>query len=286
MPLVDHLIELRNRLVYAVGAMFVAFLICYIFASDIFDFLVAPLAQELRDAGQAELAVSLETATEAGDSSGAVIQLETPAEPVDQAGPTLVYTSLPEVFFSYVKVAFFAGAFIAFPIIATQLYLFIAPGLYRREKHAFLPYLVAAPILFFLGGAMVYYAIFPLAWKFFLSFQTTGENGGVSIEVLPRVGDYLNLVMKMIFAFGLAFQLPIALTLMARAGIVSADALRRKRKFAIVGVFVVAAILTPPDIISQVGLAVPILALYEASIFLARMIEKRRAEREAAEETG
>ena len=196
----------------------------------------------------------------------------------------LVFTGLPEVFFSYVKVAFFAGAFIAFPIIATQLYMFIAPGLYRREKRAFLPYLIAAPILFFLGGAMVYYVIFPLAWAFFLSFQMTGGEGSASIEVLPRVGEYLNLSMKLIFAFGLAFQLPIALTLMARVGIVNAAGLRKKRKFAIVGVFIFAAILTPPDIISQVGLAVPILALYEISIWLAHLIEKRREDQERAEE--
>ncbi len=261
MPLIDHLIELRNRLVYAVGAMFVAFLVCYVFASDIFNFLAAPLVTELE-------AIGVETSTQESDDGGI----------------SLVFTGLPEVFFSYVKVAFFAGAFIAFPIIATQLYLFIAPGLYRREKHAFLPYLIAAPILFFLGGAMVYYVIFPLAWSFFLSFQTPGGDGEVAIEVLPRVGDYLNLVMKLIFAFGLAFQLPIALTLMARVGIVNAAGLRKKRKFAIVGVFVFAAVLTPPDIISQVGLAVPILALYEISIWLAHLIEKRREEQERAEE--
>ncbi len=261
MPLIDHLIELRNRLVYAVGAMFVAFLVCYVFASDIFNFLAAPLVTELE-------VIGVETATHTEDGGGA----------------TLVFTGLTEVFFSYVKVAFFAGAFIAFPIIATQLYMFIAPGLYRREKRAFLPYLIAAPILFFLGGSMVYYVIFPLAWSFFLSFQTAGGNGDVAIEVLPRVGEYLNLVMKLIFAFGLAFQLPIALTLMARVGIVNAAGLRKKRKFAIVGVFVVAAVLTPPDIISQVGLAVPILALYEISIWLAHLIEKRREEQERAEE--
>lgn len=248
MPLLDHLVELRNRLMYAAIALFVAFIVCYIFASDIYAFLADPLIRQL------------------GPDQG------------------LIYTQLTEVFFTNIKIAFFAGTFVSFPVIAHQVYLFVAPGLYKVEKKAFLPYLIAAPILFFLGGAMVYYGIFPLAWKFFLSFQNAGDDGSLRIEVLPRVADYLSLTMKLIFAFGLAFQLPVALTLLARVGIVSAAGLAKRRKYAVVGVFVVAALLTPPDIISQVGLAIPVLLLYEVSIWLARATERKRAAREAAEE--
>ncbi|HEX6267703.1 MAG TPA: twin-arginine translocase subunit TatC, partial [Burkholderiales bacterium] len=158
------------------------------------------------------------------------------------------------------------------------------PGLYRNEKQAFLPFLAATPVLFFLGGAMVYYFIFPLAWRFFVSFETSGADGSLPIELEARVGEYLSLVMKLIFAFGLSFQLPVALTLMGRVGLVSSQGLARNRKYAIVGVFVVAAIITPPDIISQVGLALPIILLYEISIFAVRIVERRRAEAEAAEE--
>jgi len=250
MPLLDHLIEFRNRLVYSVGALLIGFVTCYIFAEHIYAFLVQPLADALQGEGR-----------------------------------RLIYTGLTEVFFTYMKVAFFAGLFLTFPIIAAQLYLFIAPGLYRNEKHAFLPFLIATPVLFFLGGSMVYYVIFPIAWQFFLSFETlAATEGTLPIQLEARVGEYLGLVMKLIFAFGLAFQLPVALTLMARVGIVSSEALAKKRKYAIVIVFAVAAVLTPPDIISQIGLGIPILILYEISIVLARMVEKKRARQEAEEE--
>jgi sec-independent protein translocase protein TatC len=249
MPLLDHLIELRNRLMWACGAIFVGFVICYLFADHIYAFLVQPLADIYQG----------------------------------QTGRRMIYTGLTEAFFTYIKVAFWAGAFLTFPIVAAQLWMFIAPGLYRNEKQAFLPFLIATPILFFIGGAIAYYVVFPLAWRFFVSFETAGGPETLPIELEARVGEYLSLVMKLIFAFGLSFQLPVALTLMGRVGLVSSEALSRNRKFAIVGVFVVAAIITPPDIISQVTLAIPILILYEMSIFAVRIVERRRAEAEAAE---
>jgi sec-independent protein translocase protein TatC len=250
LPLLDHLIEFRNRLMYSAIAIFLGFLVCYFFAEHIYQFLVQPLADIYQG----------------------------------QTGRRMIYTGLAEAFFTYVKVAFWAGSFLTFPFVAIQLWLFIAPGLYRTEKRAFLPFLAATPVLFFLGGAMVYYFIFPLAWRFFLSFETPGGHGTLPIELEARVGEYLSLVMKLIFAFGLSFQLPVALTLMGRVGLISADALARNRRYAIVGVFVVAAVITPPDIISQIGLAIPILVLYEISIIAVRMVERRRAEAEAAEE--
>jgi sec-independent protein translocase protein TatC len=249
MPLLDHLIELRNRLMYSCAAIMIGFLICYFFAEQIYAFLVRPLADIYEG----------------------------------QTGRRMIYTGLAEAFFTYLKVAFWAGTFLTFPFVASQLWMFIAPGLYRTEKQAFLPFLVATPILFFMGGAMVYYFIFPLAWRFFLSFETPGGEGMLPIELEARVGEYLSLVMKLIFAFGLSFQLPVALTLMGRVGLITSEQLARNRKFAIVAVFVVAAIITPPDIISQIGLAIPILLLYELSIIAVRIVEKRRAEAEAAE---
>jgi sec-independent protein translocase protein TatC len=249
MPLLDHLIELRNRLMYACGAILIGFLGCYFFADEIYAFLVAPLAD--------------------------IYQGET--------GRRMIYTGLTEAFFTYLKVAFWAGAFLTFPFVAAQLWLFIAPGLYRKEKQAFLPFLIATPILFFMGGAMVYYVIFPLAWRFFVSFETPGGPGTLPIELEARVSEYLSLVMKLIFAFGLAFQLPVALTLMGRVGLITSEQLARNRKFAIVGIFAAAAVITPPDVISQIGLGVPIILLYEISIIAVRMVEKRRAEAEAAE---
>jgi sec-independent protein translocase protein TatC len=250
LPLLDHLIELRNRLVYSCAAILAGFLLCYFFAEDIYGFLVQPLADIYQG----------------------------------QTGRRMIYTGLTEAFFTYVKVAFWAGAFLTFPIVATQLWMFIAPGLYRKEKQAFLPFLLATPVLFFAGGAMAYYFIFPLAWRFFIGFETPASETSLPIELEARVSEYLSLVMKLIFAFGLAFQLPVALTLMGRVGLITADQLAKNRKFAIVGIFVVAAVITPPDVISQVGLAVPILALYELSILAVRLMERRRAEAEAREE--
>ncbi len=248
-PLLDHLIELRTRLIRSLVAIFVLFIVCYIFAEDIYAFLVRPLADAL-----------------------------------DREGARLIYTSLPEVFFTHLKVAFFAAMFLAFPVVANQMWRFVAPGLYKNEKGAFLPFLVLTPILFFAGGALVYYAVFPLAWKFFLSFETAGAPGVLPIQLEAKVNEYLSLVMKLIFAFGLSFQLPLVLTLLARVGIVTSKGLAEKRKISIVLAFVAAALLTPPDVITQFSLALPIILLYEASIFAVRMVEKGRAARLAAEE--
>ncbi len=244
MPLLDHLIELRRRLLWSVVAFLLAFFLCYHFSSQIYSFLAEPLAHVLESRGESR---------------------------------RLIYTSLTEAFFAYLKVSFFGAAFLAFPIIAGQIYLFVAPGLYRSEKRALLPFLLATPILFVAGAALAYYFVFPVAWSFFISFESPGGGGGLPIELEAKVGEYLDLVMKLIFAFGVAFQLPVALSLMAKVGIISSKSLKRYRRYAYVGMFVIAAVLAPPDVITQIGLAMPLIALYELSILAARIVEPKPA---------
>jgi sec-independent protein translocase protein TatC len=246
MPLLEHLVELRKRLLWSVVAFICCFAVSYFFAGEIYYFLAEPLATVLREQGN--------------------------------PNPHLIYTQLYEAFFTRIKVAFFGGAFIAFPVMATQIWLFVAPGLYRSEKRAFLPFLAATPVLFLLGAALAYYFVFPFAWRFFASFQDPTGGGGVPIELLPRVSEYLDLVMKLIFAFGITFQLPVALTLLAKVGIVNSKQLKKFRRYAVVVMFVVAAILAPPDIITQIGLAVPLMLLYEISIIAATFVEPKQTE--------
>jgi sec-independent protein translocase protein TatC len=253
MPLLDHLVELRQRLIKSFAALAVLFAISYYFAPHIYGFLVQPLATILAEQGG--------------------------------GNRRLIYTALYEAFFAYLKVAFFTALFVGFPFIALQIWKFVAPGLYRHERRAFLPFLVATPVLFFMGGALVYYLIFPMAWKFFLSFETSGIDGGIPIQLEAKVDQYLSLVMQLIFAFGLCFELPVLLSLLGRVGIVSSKGLAEKRRYAIVIAFVVAAVLTPPDVISQVGLAIPCILLYEISIWCVRLIERGR-EREAKAANG
>ncbi len=253
-PLIEHLIELRTRLIWSIGGFFVAFLGCFFFAKDLFNILVIPFKWAVHWAGL-------------------------PSDKVE-----LIYTAPQEFFFTQIKLAMFGGLVIAFPLIAMQIYKFIAPGLYRNERQAFLPFLIASPILFLMGGALVYFFFTPMVMWFFLAMQQVGPGSDVQISLLPKVSEYLSLIITLIFSFGLVFQLPVVTSLMARVGLLTSKGLAEKRKWAIVIAFIVAAVLTPPDPVSQIGLAFPTIILYEISIWTARLIERKREEERVAAE--
>ena len=239
---VGHLTELRSRLIKSVIFVLIFFVISYTFAEKIYNFLVQPYADAVKD---------------------------------DSSNRRLIFTALHETFITYLKVAFFAAIFIGSPVVLSQIWKFIAPGLYKNEKKALLPYLVATPTLFLLGGMLVYYLVMPLAIKFFLSFETAAQVGTLPIQLEAKVNEYLSLIMRLIFAFGLSFQLPVLLSLLARVGFIDSDYLKSRRKYVIVIIFAAAAILTPPDPITQIGLGIPLLILYELSILTVKFIEKK-----------
>ena len=240
---VEHLTELRSRLVKSIVYLFVFFIVCYFFAENIYSFLIAPYAEAVKD---------------------------------DEIERRMIFTALHETFVTYLKVAFFAAMFVTSPIILTQIWKFVAPGLYKNEKRTLLPYLVATPILFLFGGMLVYYLIMPLAIKFFLTFETSTQFNNLPIQLEAKVNEYLSLIMRLIFAFGISFQLPVLLSLLARVGFVDSEYLKKRRKYVIVIIFAVAAVLTPPDPITQIGLGIPLLILYELSILSVILIEKKK----------
>ena len=246
-PLIEHLMELRTRLIWSLGAFFVAFIACFAVAKHLFNLLVIPYKWAVIWAG------------------------------LDVTKSSLIYTAPQEFFFTQIKVAMFGAMVISFPLIASQLYKFVAPGLYKNERAAFLPFLIASPILFLIGAALVYFFFTPMVMWFFLAMQQLPEDGEVAISLMPKVSEYLSLIMTLVLSFGLVFQLPVVTTLLARVGLLTSDWLREKRKFAIVMAFVVAAVLTPPDPMSQIGLALPAIILYEISIYMARLVERKRA---------
>jgi sec-independent protein translocase protein TatC len=240
---VTHLTELRSRLIKSIVYFFVFFVICYFFAENIYNFLISPYANAVKDS---------------------------------DSNRRMIFTALHETFITYLKVAFFTSMFISSPIILTQVWKFVAPGLYKNEKSALLPYLIATPILFLLGGMLVYYLIMPLAIKFFLSFETTSQVTSLPIELEAKVNEYLSLIMRLIFAFGISFQLPVLLSLLARVGFIDSEYLKKRRKYVVIIIFIAAAVLTPPDPITQIGLGIPLLILYELSILSVKLIENRK----------
>ncbi len=240
-PLLAHLAEFKQRVFYSAVALLLGMGLSYYFAAQIYEFLLRPLAAAL-------------------------------PHPESRR---MIYTGLTEAFFTYVKLAFFGGFILAFPVIIYQAYRFVAPGLYAKEKQSFVGFILAAPILFLAGAALAYYGVLPMAWKFFVGFETAGGQGSLPIQLEARVSEYLSLIMHIVMAFGLAFQLPVVLALLAKMGVITAQMLKQGRRFAIVGVFVIAAIVTPPDVVSQLALAVPMLILYELSILVCRKIEPK-----------
>ena len=240
---ISHLTELRKRLINSFIFLIIFFIGCYFFAENLYGFLVEPFAQAVKN---------------------------------DGSDRRLIFTALQETFLTYLKVSFFTAFFVTCPFILMQIWKFIAPGLYKHEKIAILPYLVLTPVLFFLGGILVYYLIMPLAIKFFLSFESSGLSTNLPIQLEAKVNEYLSLVMKLIFAFGISFQLPVVLSLLARIGLIDSEFLRKRRKYVVVIIFAAAALLTPPDPVTQIGLAIPLLILYELSIFSVKFIEKKK----------